>query len=125
MIDQQPVEQRLVAVLQRCETDVLLQFVTLSAEMLELEGDLLLDRHRPPRQQAANSEFRSLVLGEGRVLVDRRAVEQLTTPRRHSLNRQVSWTRPTRAQHHVLPSFSWVHITRFSIAPKGPNVTFV
>ena len=81
VIDEQPVEECLIAVLQRGETDVLLEVVSLAAEMFELEGDLLLDGHGSPRQQAAESERRPLVGGESSVLVDRRAVEQLTTPR--------------------------------------------
>ena len=124
VIDQQPVEERLVPILQRRETDVLLELVTLSAEMLELEGDLLFDRHGSPRQEAAKSQRRSLGLGESSVLVDCRAVEQLPTPRRHSFNRQVSSLGPTSAQHFVLPSLSRVQVTRFSLGPEGPNVTF-
>ncbi len=103
MLDEQPVEKRLVAVLQRGEADVLLEFVTLAAEMLELEGDLLLDRHGSPGQKAPKSERRPFVVGEGGVLVDGSTVEQLTTARRHRLNRQVTSAEPTRAQHSYAP----------------------
>ena len=124
VIDQQPVEERLVAVLQCRETDVLLEVVSLSPQMLELEGHLFLDCHGPPRQQAAKSERRPLLLGERGVLVDCGAVEQLTTPRRHRLIRRVNPTRPARTRHLVLPSLACTQITRLSPVPEGPNVTF-
>ena len=112
MIDQQPVEERLVAVLQRGETDVLLEIVTLAAEMLQLEGDLLLDCHGSPRQQAAKSECRSLVLGESSVLVDRRGsrATQDPAPTQPQPGGHLDQTDPP--QHHVLPSLSRVQITR-------------
>jgi hypothetical protein len=46
VIEQEPVEQRLVAVLQGREPDVLLQVIRLPAEVLNFQRNLLLDRAR-------------------------------------------------------------------------------
>ena len=70
VVGQHAVEERLVAVLQRCQPDVLLEVIRLAAQVLELEGRLLVDRHHPRRQQPAQAEPFALVLGEGGALVE-------------------------------------------------------
>ena len=57
VVAQQPVEQRLVAVLQRDQPDVLLHVAALAAQVLQFQRDLLVDRRHPPRQQAAQPEI--------------------------------------------------------------------
>ena len=49
VLGQDPIEEGRVAVLQRRQADVLLQRVVLAPQALELERDLLLDRHHPVR----------------------------------------------------------------------------
>ena len=69
-------EQRLVAVLERGEPDVPLEVVRLAPDVLELQGDLVLDVDDARRQQAAQPEGVALLLGERRVLVEHRVREQ-------------------------------------------------
>ena len=58
VVGQDPVEERLVAVLQRRQPDVALEVVRLATDVLELERDLLLDRRDPGRQEAAQARTR-------------------------------------------------------------------
>ncbi len=123
VVDEEAVEEGLVPVLQRGETDVLLEVVSLAAEVLELQGYLFLDGGDAPGQQAPKAEGGTLVLGEGGVLVDRGAVEQLTASRRRQHVRQVTQTGSARARHDLLVSLGSVQVTRFAQGLEGPNVT--
>jgi len=102
MIDEQPVEQGLVAVLQRREADVLLQVGRLGPQMLKLKRDLLLDRGAAPGQQPAQAEFRALCLGKCRVLVEQRPAKDLGT------------ADPARRRH---PARAYSHPVSFAPAP--------
>ena len=77
VLDQDPIEERLVAVLQRREPDEALEIVALSPDVLELEADLLVDRGHPRWQQAAQAENVPFGLVEAGVLVQERLLEKL------------------------------------------------
>jgi len=83
VLRQQPVEQRFVAILERGKADVLLQVIRLAAHVLELQGDLLIDCRDARRQQAAQRERVTLLLREGRVLVEQGARDELATALAH------------------------------------------
>ncbi len=69
ILDQQAVEERLVAVLKHGETDELLQVVGLGSQMLQLQGHLLLDREHGGRHQAVQIVPLAFLVREGRALV--------------------------------------------------------
>ena len=75
VVEQEPVEQRLVAVLQGGEPDVPLQVVRLATQVFQLEGDLLVDGGHAVRQQPTQTERVAFLFGEGRVAVVRGAGE--------------------------------------------------
>ena len=77
VLDQHAVEERLVAVLEDGQADELLQVVALGPQVLQLQGDLLLDRQRCRGHQAVQIELFALLRGEGRSLVVHRVAEQL------------------------------------------------
>ena len=83
VLRQQPVEERLVAVLERGQTDVLLEVVGLAADVLELERDLLLDRRHARGQQPTHFERVALRLCEGGVLVEQPMTHQLAAALAH------------------------------------------
>ena len=69
VLDQQPVEQGLVAVLQRREADELLQVVALDPQTLQLQLDLLLDGHVPGRHKPPDAHLVALPGRERAVLI--------------------------------------------------------
>ncbi len=78
VLDEQPIEERFVAVLERREPDVLLEVVfALATQMLEFEGHLLVDRENPRRQEPAQTEPVALVVVEGEILVQNRIREDV------------------------------------------------
>ena len=79
VLQQDPVEERLVAVLERREPDEPLEFVALAAVLRDLEGDLLFERSHARRQEPAEPEDLSLLLGERGVLVQQRLRQQLVS----------------------------------------------
>ena len=79
VLEQDPVEERLVAVLERREPDEPLEFVALAAVLRDLEGDLLFERSHARRQEPAEPEDLSLLLGERGVLVQQRLCQQLVS----------------------------------------------
>ena len=79
VLDQHAVEERLVAVLEDGQADELLQVVSLGPQVLQLQGDLLLDRQRRGGHQAVQIELLAFLRGEGRSLVVHRVAEQLHT----------------------------------------------
>ena len=82
VLDEQPIEERLVAVLERREPDVLLEVVLpLPPQMLELEGHLLVDRENPRRQEPAQTEPVAFVVVEGEILVEDRVREEVYAAR--------------------------------------------
>ena len=52
MLREESIEEGGIAVLERGHADVLLQVVTLDAQMLQLKVHLFLDRQYPVREQA-------------------------------------------------------------------------
>ncbi len=83
IVDEQPVEQGLVAVLERREADVALEVVGLAPDVLQLEGDLLVDRRHARRQQAVEAEGIPLAGGEGRALVEQWLCDKRVTATPH------------------------------------------
>ena len=77
VLDEEPVEERLVAILERGQADVPLEVVGLAADVLELEPDLLVDRRHAWRQQAVQAEGVALAVGECRALVQQRISDQI------------------------------------------------
>jgi hypothetical protein len=72
VLDQQAVEEPLVAILEGRQPDVLLQVVALAVQVLQLELDLLRKGRDPRRQQPPQAHRLALGVGEGRVLVEHR-----------------------------------------------------
>ncbi len=56
VLDEEAVEQGLVAVLECGQADVALEVIGLAPDVLEFEGDLLVDRRHARRQQAVEAE---------------------------------------------------------------------
>ncbi len=77
VLDEEPVEQGLVAVLEGGQPDVPLEVVGLAPDVLELQGDLLVDRRHARRQQTVQAEGVALAGREGRALVEERMRHQL------------------------------------------------
>ena len=69
-------EQRLVAVVQRVQRDVLVERIGHAPQLLQHALHLLLLRVHVRRQQAAQAERIALLLGEGGALVQQRVVQQ-------------------------------------------------
>ena len=77
VLDEEPVEQRLVAVLERGQADVPLEVIGLAPDVLELQRDLLVDRRHARRQQAVQAKGVALTGREGRALVEERTRHQV------------------------------------------------
>ena len=75
MVDQQPEEQRFVAIVQRCQVDVLLEAGRLAPEILEHPPQLLLLGEHAGRQQAAQMQRVTLGLRERSAFVERRVLQ--------------------------------------------------
>ena len=75
VLAQQPVEQRLVAVLQRAQVDVLVEIVAASGELMPAMFDLLGEGLHHGRQQAQQAQPAAFVRGEGSAL-GRQRIEQ-------------------------------------------------
>ena len=58
VFDEQAIEERLVAVLQGRQADVLFQVVALGPQVLEFEGHLFVDRQLTRRQQTLQPRVR-------------------------------------------------------------------
>ncbi len=86
VLEDDPIEQCLVAILQRRQADVALEVVALAADVLELEADLLLDLRRPRREQAAQTEDITFAVVEPRVLVQQGSLEKVGAPERYVLD---------------------------------------
>ncbi len=81
MVEQQPVEEVLVAVLQRRQSDVALQRVDLARELGVDALGLLVLRADDRRQQALEPEGATLPGGEGGALVEERLAKDLDAAR--------------------------------------------
>ena len=68
VLAQHPVEQRLVAVLQRAQVDVLVEIVSASRELMPAMVDLLGEGLHRGRQQAQQAQTVAFVRGEGGAL---------------------------------------------------------
>jgi hypothetical protein len=66
---EQPVEERLIPILQRGKTDVALKWILLPANLLQLDGDLLFKRKDGCREESVEPKESALILGKRRVLV--------------------------------------------------------
>ena len=75
VVEEQPVEEDLVRVLERAQVDVPLEVVGLSRVRFVSARHLLVERFDVRRQEALQSEVASLVLGERRALVHERQIE--------------------------------------------------
>ena len=73
---EQPVEERLISILQRSKTDVALKWILLPANLLQLNGNLLFKREHGCRKESVESKKSALILGKRRVLVQRGAAQQ-------------------------------------------------
>jgi hypothetical protein len=76
MLDQQPVEERLVAVVQRAEVDVLLEIARLAAEILEHARELLLLGGDVRRKKAAQLQPIALLFRERGAFVEEGILQQ-------------------------------------------------
>ena len=76
VVDDHTVEQRLVAVLQGHQVDVLLEVRRLAAEVLQDLGGLLRLGEHARRQEAGQVQRIAFLLGECSALVERRVVQQ-------------------------------------------------
>ena len=76
MVDQDAKEQRLVAVMQRSQIDVLLQVRGFAAEILQHTLDLLFLRKNSRRQQTPQAQRIALGFGERRALVGHGILQQ-------------------------------------------------
>lgn len=77
VIDEEAVEERLVAVLEGGEADVALEVVGLAPHVFELERDLLIHGRNAWGQQPAQPKLLALTLGEGSVLVEQATRDQV------------------------------------------------
>jgi hypothetical protein len=77
VVDQQPVEQRLVAVEQALQVDVALEIVGLALVGPEAAFHLHVDGRDAGTQQAVQLQAEAFLLGERRRLVEQRVVEEL------------------------------------------------
>ena len=73
-------EQRLVAVVQRGQRDVLVEVVGQPPQVLEEARDLLLLREHDVGQQPAQAQRVAFLLREGSALVESRIVQQVAGP---------------------------------------------
>ena len=77
VLDEEPVEERLVAVLECCQSDVPLEVIGLAADVLELQPDLLVDRRQAWRQQTVQAKGVALADRECGALVQERIRDQI------------------------------------------------
>ena len=80
VVSQDSVEERLVAVLQRAQVDVLVEIVTARGELVPAVLGLLVEGLLCGREQTQEAVFAALLAGEGGAL-GRQCVEQLRLPR--------------------------------------------
>ena len=73
---EQPVEERLISILQRSKTDVALKWILLPANLLQLDGDLLFKGEDGCREESVEPKKSALFLGKRRVLIQRGAAQQ-------------------------------------------------
>ena len=73
---EQPVEERLVPILQRSEPDVALEGILLPANLLQLDGDLFFEGEDGCREESVEPKESALILGKRRVLIQRGAAQQ-------------------------------------------------
>ena len=82
MLDDEPIEERLVAILETVEIDVLLNIRFLLIELITNSNQLLLDRRYVVRQQPVKAQRVALLTSERRALVEKRGLQQLLTAHR-------------------------------------------
>ena len=79
IVDEEAVEQGLVAVVECGEADITLEVITLASDVLQVPGDLLLERRHSRWQQAVEAKGITLGGGEGRALVEEWLCEKRVT----------------------------------------------
>ena len=77
VLGQDPIEQGRVAVLERGQADVPLEVVGLAPDVLDLEGDLLLDRQDAIRQESAQAQLDALLGAERQVLGEQAPAQEV------------------------------------------------
>ena len=77
VLDKESIEQGLVAVLECGESDKPLEVICLAPDVLQLEGDLLVDGRHTSRQQAVQAKGVALPWREGCALVEERLRDQV------------------------------------------------
>ena len=80
VLEEEPVEERLVAVLECGQSDVPLEVVVLAADVLELQPELRVDRRHTWRQQTVQAKGVALADRECRALVQERISDQIVPP---------------------------------------------
>ena len=76
ILNKEAIEEGLVAVLERGEADVALERVLLSADLDQLDSDLLLEGQDRRREEPVEAEESALLTAEGRVLIQGWPAEQ-------------------------------------------------
>ena len=79
VVDEEAVEQGLVAVVECGQTDIALEVIALAPDMLQFPGDLLVERRHARWQQAVEAKGVTLAGREGRALVEERLREKRVT----------------------------------------------
>ncbi len=81
VLDQQPVKERLVAVEESDQADILLEGIVLRKDVLEFHRDLLLDCQDGGRKETFNAEAAAFATSKGGVLILRGVAEHFLTVR--------------------------------------------
>ena len=77
MVEEKPVEEDFVGILQRAQIDMPLQVIVLSLVRLVRAHHLLIEGLDLRRQQSVQAKLASLLFGERRAFVQQRAVEEI------------------------------------------------
>ena len=77
VLAQHPVEQRLVAILQRAQIDMTVESLTASGELTPAVVHLLIERLLRGGQQSQQAELAALGVGEGRALGPQRVEQEI------------------------------------------------
>ena len=129
VIGEHPVEQRLVAVLQCGESDVLLEVVGLALQVLELERHLLGEADDAVRHQPAQPERVAFRIGVGGVPVVRGAGHQRRAPGGVRASGLASPQRPRRSRggqrrvfrrHRSCHTFAQGEVTQTASRAEAP-----
>ena len=76
VLNKEAIEERLVAILERGEADVALEWVLLPADLDQLDGDLLLEGQDRRGEEPIEAEEAALLTAEGGVLIQGRSAQE-------------------------------------------------